>query len=129
MRKIDTLNHLDALIGQTYIYAIIAAFIGLALAFLVANLINFEGGKNSRDHIKRRIWYIILGIVFIFAFYLYNALYVSDYIAKASLQAKFSTNNLLSTLVLLSIYVISGLLTMMLFRSSKWRSILGKSNK
>ena len=129
MRKIDTLNQLDALIGQTYMYAIIAAVIALALAFLVANLIKFEGGRNSRDHIKRRIWYIILGIVFIFAFYLYNALYVSDYIDRASLQAKFSTNNLLSTLVLLSIYVISGLLTMMLFRSSKWGSILGKSKK
>ena len=129
MRKIDTLNQLDALIGQTYMYAIIAAVIALALAFLVANLIKFEGGRNSRDHIKRRIWYIILGIVFIFAFYLYNALYVSDYIVRASLQAKFSTANLLSTLVLLGIYVVVGLLTMMLIRSSKWGSILGKSKK
>ena len=129
MRKIDTLNQLDALIGQTYMYAIIAAVIALALAFLVANLIKFEGGRNSRDHKKRRIWYIILGIVFIFAFYLYNSLYVSDYIARASLQAKFSTTNLLSTLVLLGIYVVVGLLTMMLIRSSKWGSILGKSKK
>lgn len=129
MRKIDTIRQLDALIGQTYMYAIIAAVIALALAFLVANLIKFEGGRNSRDHIKRRIWYIILGIVFIFAFYLYNALYVSDYITKASLQAKFSTTNLLSTLVLLGIYVVAGLLTMMLIRSSKWGSILGKSKK
>jgi H+/Cl- antiporter ClcA len=129
MRKIDTLNQLDALIGQTYMYAIIAAVIALALAFLVANLIKYEGGRNSRDHIKRRIWYIILGIVFIFAFYLYNALYVSDFITKASLQAKFSNTNLLSTLVLLGIYLGAGLLTMMLIRSSKWGSILGKSKK
>ena len=129
MRKIDTLKQLDALIGQTYIYAIIGAVVALALAFLVANLIKFEGGRNSRDHIKRRIWYIILGIVFIFAFYLYNALYVSDFITKASLQAKFSNTNLLSTLVLLGIYLGAGLLTMMLIRSSKWGSILGKSKK
>lgn len=129
MKKITKLNELEPLINQTFMYAIIAAVIALALAFLVANLIKFEGGRNSRDHIKRRIWYIILGIVFIFAFYLYNALYVSDYIAKASLQAKFSTANLLSTLVLLGIYVVVGLLTMMLIRSSKWGSILGKSKK
>ena len=129
MRKIDTLKQLDALIGQTYIYAIIGAVVALALAFLVANLIKYEGGRNSRDHIKRRIWYIILGIVFIFAFYLYNALYVSDFITKASLQAKFSNTNLLSTLVLLGIYLGAGLLTMMLIRSSKWGTILGKSKK
>jgi hypothetical protein len=129
MRKIDTLNQLDALIGQTYIYAIIGAVVALALAFLVASLIKFEGGKNSRDHIKRRVWYIVLGIVFTFSFYLYNALYVSNYITRSSLQAKFSTANLFSTLVLLAIYIGAGLLTMVLIRSSKWGSILGKSKK
>ncbi len=129
MRKIDTLNQLDALIGQTYIYAIIGAVVALALAFLIANLIKFEGGKNSRDHIKRRVWCVVLGIVFAFSFYLYNALYVSNYIAKSSLQAKFSTANLFSTLVLLAIYIVVGLLTMVLIRSSKWGSILGKSKK
>jgi hypothetical protein len=129
MRKIDTLNQLDALIGQTYIYAIIGAAVALVLAFLIANLIKFEGGKNSRDHIKRRVWYIVIGIVFTFSFYLYNSLYVSDYITKSSLQAKFSTANLFSTLVLLGIYIGVGLLTMVLIRSSKWGSILGKSKK
>jgi uncharacterized protein YacL len=69
MRKIDTLNQLDALIGQTYIYAIIGAAVALVLAFLIANLIKFEGGKNSRDHIKRRVWYIVIGIVFTFCKY------------------------------------------------------------
>jgi hypothetical protein len=129
MRTIETLNQLDALIGQTYIYAIIGAVVALVLAFLIANLIKFEGGKNSRDHIKRRVWYIVIGIVFTFSFYLYNALYVSDYITKPSLQAKFSTANLFSTLVLLGIYIGAGLLTMVLIRSSKWGSILGKSKK
>lgn len=129
MRTIDTLNQLDALIGQTYIYAVIGAAVALVLAFLIANLIKFEGGKNSRDHIKRRVWYIVLGIVFTFSFYLYNALYVSDYITRSSLQAKFSTANLFSTLVLLGIYIVAGLLTMVLIRSSKWGSILGKSKK
>jgi uncharacterized membrane protein len=129
MRKIDTLNQLNGLIGKTYMYAIIAAVIAFALAFLVANLIKFEGGRNSRDHIKRRIWFIIIGIVFTFGFYLYNSLYVSDYITKSSLQARFSSANLFSTLTLLGIYLVAGLLTMVLIRSSKWGSILGKSKK
>jgi hypothetical protein len=126
MRRIDSIQELEALIGQTYMYAIIAAVIALALAFLVANLINWEGGKNSRDHIKRRIWYIVIGIISTFSFYLYNSLYVSTYIEKSSLIAKFASANLLTTLALLGIYVVAGLLTMMLIRSSKWGTILGK---
>ena len=129
MRKIDTLNHLGALIGQTYIYAIILSVVALGIAFLVANLIKFQGGKNSRDHVKRRTWFIILGIIFTFFFYLYNALFVSDYVTKASLQAKFSNANILATLVLVCVYIVIGLLTMSLVRSSKWGSILGKSKK
>ena len=129
MRRIDNLNQLDALIGQTFIYAIIAAVIALAFSFLIANLVTWQGGKNSRCHIKRRVWFIILGIIFTFSFYLYNALYVSNFITKSSLQAKFATNNLLSTLTLLGVYTVAGILTMMVIRSSKWGSILGKSKK
>ena len=129
MRKIETLNHLGALIGQTYIYSIILSVVALGVAFLAANLIKFQGGKNSLDHVKRRTWFIVLGIIFTFSFYLYNALFVSDYVAKASLQAKFSNANILATLVLVCVYIVIGLLTMSLDRSSKWGSILGKSKK
>lgn len=129
MRKIANLNQLEALKGQTYMYAIIAAFAALAIAFLIANLIKWEGGKSSRCYVKRRIWYVILGMVFTFSFYLYNALYVSNYIKKSSLQSEFSAANMLATFLLLGVYLCIGLITMSVVRTSKWGSVLGKSKK
>ena len=129
MRKIETLKQVQALIGDTYMYAAIIAIVALALAFIIANLIKYSGGRNATDHIKRRVWYIIIGVIAPIVFFLYNALYVSEYITKAPLKAQFSTANIVATLEVLGIYVAVGILTMLLMRSTKWGSILGKSKK
>jgi H+/Cl- antiporter ClcA len=129
MRKIEALKQLQALIGETYIYAVIVAIAAVVVAFIIANLIKYQGGKNNTDHIKRRVWFIVTGIIAPIAFFLYNAFYVSKYITKAPLQAKFSTANMLSILILLGVYVILGIVTMLIMRRSKWGSILGKSKK
>ncbi|MDR1881837.1 MAG: hypothetical protein LBR26_03530 [Prevotella sp.] len=127
MKKIEALKQVQALIGETYMYAVIIGIAAVVLAFIIANLIKYQGGKNSTDHITRRVWFIVTGLIAPVAFFLYNALYVSSYIVKAPLQAKFSTANILSTLVLLGVYVVIGILTMLVMRRSKWGSILGKS--
>jgi Na+/H+-dicarboxylate symporter len=128
-RKIEKQKDLDALIGETYMYAVIVAVVALVLAFIIANVIKYQGGKNATDHIKRRVWYIITGIVAPIGFFLYNNLYVSDFIKTRVLETKFSTANNLATLVVLGVYVIVGILLMLVMRSSKWGSILGKSKK
>jgi hypothetical protein len=127
MRKIEALKQLEVLISETYIYAIIAAVAALVLAFIIANLVKYSGGKNATDHIKRRIWYIVTGIIAPIGFFLYNTLYVSDFITKTPLQVKFASANILATLGVLGVYVVLGIITMLIFRSSKWGSILGKS--
>ena len=129
MRKIETLKQVQALIGDTYMYAVIAAVAAVVLAFVIANLIKWGGGKFDNSHVKRRVWYIITGVVAIIAFYLYNALYVSNFITKAPLKAQFSTANIIATLVVLGVYAATGIVTMLLLRRSKWGSILGKSKK
>ena len=129
MRKIEALKEVHALIGETYIYAVIIGIIALVLAFIIANAVKWQGGKNPKDHIKRRVWFIIIGLVSPIGFFLYNVLYVSSYIIKAPLQAKFATANIMATLGVICVYVIVGILTMLLMRSSKWGSILGKSKK
>jgi hypothetical protein len=129
MRKIETLKQVQALIGETYMYAVIIGIAAVVLAFIIANLVKYQGGKNPTDHITRRIWYIVLGLAVPIAFFLYNAMYVSNYIIKAPLQAKFSIASILATLVMLGVYVVVGILTMLIMRRSKWGSILGKSKK
>ncbi|GHU59392.1 hypothetical protein FACS189411_16160 [Bacteroidia bacterium] len=128
MKKIETLKQVQALISDTYMYAVIFAVVAVVLAYIIANIIKW-GGKNDTSHMKRRIWYIIIGIAVPIAFFLYNSLYVSSFITKAPLQAEFSTANILATLSLLVVYVALGIITMLILRRSKWGSILGKSKK
>jgi len=127
MRPIDSLRQLQALIGDTYMYAVIVALVAVVIAYLVANLIKWGGGKFDTSHVKRRVWYIIIGIITLIAFYLYNTLYVGGFITRAPLLAKFKTANLFATLCILGVYVALGIVTMLLLRRSKWGSILGKS--
>lgn len=129
MRKIEALKEVHALIGETYMYAVIIGIIAIVLAFIIANAVKYQGGKNPKDHIKRRVWFIIIGLAAPIAFFLYNALYISSYIAKAPLQAKFAAANIMATLAVICVYVIVGILTMLIMRSSKWGSVLGKSVK
>ncbi|MDR1593556.1 MAG: hypothetical protein LBS43_03590 [Prevotellaceae bacterium] len=129
MKKIENLKQVQALIGETYMYAVIIAVAAVVLAFIIAQLIKWGGGKHDTSHIKRRVWFIIVGIVASAAFFLYNALYVSSFITKAPLQAKFSNGNIYATLALLGVYVIAGIVTMMILRRSKWGSILGQSKR
>ena len=129
MKKFEALKEVEALIGETYMYAGIVAVIAIILAFIIANVIKYQGGKNATDHIKRRIWYILIGLIATICFFLYNAIYVSDFITKAPLQAKFSTANIIATLIVLGGYAVLGIVTMLIFRSSKWGSIIGKSKK
>lgn len=129
MRKIETLRQVQALIGDTYMYAVIIGILALVLAFVIANIIKYQGGKNPKDHITRLIWYIVIGLISPIGFFLYNALFVSNHITKAPLQAKFSSASLLATLSILGIYIVIGIVTMLIMRSSKWGSILGKTKK
>ena len=123
----DNIKQVDALISETYVYALIIAIIALVLAYFIARLILYQGGKNDRSHIIRRTWFIIIGLVFTISFFLYNSLVISAKITKAPLVAKFGTANMLSTLLILGTYTVLGIITMMIFRKSKWGSILGNS--
>jgi len=129
MKKIETIKEIEALIGETYMYAVIVAVAAVVLAFIIANAIKWGGGKFDTSHIKRRVWYIIIGIIAPIAFFLFNAFYVSSFITKAPLQASFSNANILATLALLGVYAALGIITMLILRRSKWGSILGKSKK
>ena len=129
MKKIEALKQVEALIGETYMYAVIVAVAAVVLAFLIANLIKWGGGKSDTSHTKRRVWYIIVGVIAPIAFFLYNTLYVTTFITKAPLQAKFSTANIIATLIVVGVYAALGIITMLILRRSKWGSILGKSKK
>jgi hypothetical protein len=117
------------LISETYVYAIIIAVAALIIAFIIANLIKFQGGKSPKDHLFRRNWFILIGLLTPISFFLFNAIYVSSFILRPPLLAKFTTNNIWATLSVLGIYLLFGVLSMLIMRSSKWGTIVGKSKK
>jgi pheromone shutdown protein TraB len=127
MRNMDNIRQVDALINETYVYSVITVIFALIIAFTIAKMIDWEGGRSNNSYIKRRMWFIITGGVSAISFFLYNSLIVSERITKAPLEAKFNKTNLIATVGILSIYTIIGCLTMMMVRTSKWGSILGKT--
>jgi len=128
-KQYTTVRQLEALVGQTYMYSIIIALAALLLAYLVARSIPFQGGRITNDHIIRRIWFIVVGIVFTFSFFLFNILYTAGFIKLSSLYARYSFHNIIATILLLTIYSVVGIILMYVFRRSKWGTILGKSKK
>jgi len=125
----ESIKQVDTLIGETYLYAVFVAIIALAVAYVIARLIKWKGGKNDSSPLKRRIWFIGIGLFAAIYFFLYNIMVVSDKITKDPLEDKFRISNIIATLSILGIYIILGGITMLIFRRSKWGSIsVFKSN-
>ena len=124
MRQIATLNQLQDLQNSTWIYAIAVCFIAIAIAYLVSNMIAWQGG-NDKSYIKRRVWWVIIG--FVVGFWIYNDVVNVHRIVNVGFKHMYSQTNLLCLLVVLLVYFgISLLIMATLFRKAKFGSILGK---
>ena len=126
MRQIATLNQLQDLQNSTWIYAIAVCFIAIAIAYLVSNMIAWQGG-NDKSYIKRRVWWVIIGFVAGLGFWIYNDVVNVHRIVNVGFKHMYSQTNLLCLLVVLLVYFgISLLIMATLFRKAKFGSILGK---
>lgn len=125
MRNIQTLNQLHQLQTDTYIYAVIVAIAIFVVAFLLANLTPWQGGKD-RSYIKRRIWLIISIVVGALGFWLYNATYVMSFVKKAAFQSQFANTNFACLGITIGGSLLISITVMFVFRHSKFGSILGK---
>ena len=126
MRQIATLNQLQDLQNSTWIYAIAVCFIAIGIAYLVSNMIAWQGG-NDKSYVKRRVWWVIIGFVAGFGFWIYNDVVNVHRIVNVGFKHMYSQTNLLCLFaVLLGYFGISLLIMATLFRKSKFGSILGK---
>ena len=126
MRQIATLSQLHDLQNSTWIYAIAVCFIAIAIAYLVSNMIAWQGG-NDKSYIKRRVWWVIIGFVAGLGFWIYNDVVNVHRIVNVGFKHMYSQTNLLCLLVVLLVYFgISLLIMATLFRKAKFGSILGK---
>lgn len=126
MRQIATLSQLQDLQNSTWIYAIAVCFIAIAIAYLVSNMIAWQGG-NDKSYVKRRVWWVIIGFVAGLGFWIYNDVVNVHRIVNVGFKHMYSQTNLLCLLVVLLVYFgISLLIMATLFRKAKFGSILGK---
>lgn len=126
MSMVESKNQLTTLVSNTWYSSF--AFIGVAilLAIVIAVLIKWQGHPDN-SYKKRRIWWIIIGIIFPVAFWAVNYFYVGGFINKAAWSSKFLNTNIFASLAGLVTYYVVSIITMLMFRSSKWGSILGKT--
>lgn len=125
MKDITNLKQLEAFIPTAYIYAAIVGIACFLLVLIIANLISYK--VNHDDSFKkRRLWFIIIGVVCLIGFYLYQDLYVMSHVKTVMLQGKYQLHVYLSALAGLGVYLIVGFTGMLLMRKSKFGTILGK---
>lgn len=125
MRNIQTIGQLHELQNETFVYAVIVAALIFFVAFMLANLTPYKGGKDN-SYIKRRIWLIISVFVGAVGFWLYNDLYVMDFIKKTAFQNQFSDTNMQCLSITIGGSLLISFIVMFIFRHTKFGSILGK---
>ena len=128
MNRITALPQLQALQDNTMIYAVVVFLVAILIAFLISLMIPYKGGKDN-SYIKRRVAFIIVGIVACLAFYLYNDIYVKGFIMNAGFKSMFVKTNLQCLAITIGGYIVTGLVIMFAFRHSKFGSILGKGKE
>jgi hypothetical protein len=121
--KIRNIRELESLQTETYLLVFVTILIFLTAAFIAAQSIAYEGGKNPQDAIKRRGWFIGLGLIGFLVFFGYNYLYVKSTILNAALQAKFTDTNIICAVGVLVGYFAMGFVLSKLLSSTKFGTI------
>ncbi len=128
MTPIINLPQLNQLMNSTMVYAVIVGLVAVLVALAVAFMFPWEGG-NDKSYIKRRIAFVVIGILAVLGFWLYNQQVVLDTIKNPGFQGMFKACNLKCIFINLGVYIVASVALMFTFRHSKFGSILGKEKK
>ena len=95
-------------VTSAYILGLGVMVVMLALAALIATLIQYEGGTNPQDPKKRRLWFWILCFLTpVFTFVLGYVLYYGD-IRVPTLREKYMTAMCIASVASVVLYVVFG---------------------
>lgn len=121
---IRTLPQVQQAQADAWVYGLIVAGVALAIAIVIAFLINWRSDRH--DFITRRICFIVIGLVAPAGYWLYNAQVVVPQIQNPGFRNMFEATNLYVLLTGIAVYAVVGIFLMLCFRTSKFGSILGK---
>jgi hypothetical protein len=128
LRVISTLPQLNGMKNETWIYALIAVACVVLLTFVVASLINYEGGED-RSYVKRRIAAVSIVVAISAAFFVYFDLVAKNAILNPGFQSMYTSTCIWCVALVFFGSIVVNVILMFLFRHSKYGSILFKMKK
>ena len=121
---IRTLPQVQQAQADAWVFGLTVAGVALAIAIAIAFMINWR--SDRRDFITRRIFFIVIGLLFPAGYWLYNTQKIVPVIQNPGFKNMFAATNLYVLITSIVVYVVIGIALMLCFRNSKLGSILGK---
>lgn len=121
---IRTLPQVQQAQADAWVYGLIATGIALMITIVISFLINWR--SDRKDFMTRRICFIVIGLALPLSYWFYNMQVIVPKIQNVGFQNMFKETNLYVLLASIGVYTVVGILLMLVFRTSKLGSILGK---
>lgn len=128
LAQINTEKQLDILQQETYIWAAVIIIAAWLLSLLIAQVTPYKPGRDT-SYIYRRIWSIVLCLVSVLGYLIYNFTVVMPDIKKIQLKDNFSTTVWICFAAMIVIYVLAGWIVSMVFPRSRYATVFRKHSK
>ena len=128
LTQINTAKQLAILQQETYIWAAVIIIAAWLLSLLIAQVTPYKPGRDT-SYISRRIWSIVLCLVSVLGYLIYNFTVVMPDIKKIQLKDKFSTTIWICFGAMIVIYALAGWIVSMVFSRSKYATVFRKHSK
>ena len=128
LAQINTTKQLALLQQQTYIWAAAIVIAAWLISLLIAQITPYKPGRDT-SYISRRIWSIVLCVVSVLGYLIYNFTVVMPDIKKIQLKDDFSTTVWICFVAMIVIYALTGWIVSMLFPRSKYATVFRKQSK
>ena len=103
-----------------YILSVVTAALFLLISVIISSIIKFEGGANPSDPRKRKIWFIILGVINPLVFFLLGRFVLAPNEENNAMEYQEFIDALpLATVIGLASYFIIGFILSKLFKNGK----------
>ncbi len=128
LAQINTAKQLAILQQETYIWAAVIIIAAWLLSLLIAQVTPYKPGRDT-SYISRRIWSIVLCLVSVLGYFIYNFTVVMPDIKKIQLKDNFSTTIWICFGAMIVIYALAGWIVSMVFPRSKYATVFRKHSK
>lgn len=128
LAQINTAKQLALLQQQTYIWAAVIIIAAWLISLLIAQVTPYKPGRDT-SYISRRIWSIILCVVSVLGYLIYNFTVVMPDIKKIQLKDNYSTTVWICFVAMIVFYALAGWIVSVVFPRSKYATIFRKHSK